>query len=140
MDPANAFIGRTIQPSPAETAAALGPSAKAWDQLVAWLDSDHGVNGREWNSSGPKHGWTLRLKIKKRNILYLAPCNACFRVALVLGDRAIAAARQSNPSKSLLKTLDEATGYAEGTAIRLIVKGSKDLAPIRKLALIKLAY
>jgi hypothetical protein len=35
--------------------------------------------------------------------------------------------------------LDEAPHYAEGTGVRLIVKAQKDLAAIKKLALIKLA-
>jgi hypothetical protein len=39
----------------------------------------------------------------------------------------------------VLKLLDEAPRYAEGTGLRLMVKGPKDLAAIRKLALVKLA-
>jgi len=140
VESANAFIGKLTQPSAAEVAAALGASAEAWKQLVDWLENEQGVTGQEWKSSGPKYGWTLRVKLKKRTILYLGPCDGCFRVALVLGDRAVGAARESNLSKSLLKTLDEAPRYPEGTGIRLMVKGSKDLAPIRKLALIKLGH
>jgi hypothetical protein len=136
----NAFIGKTTQPTPYDLASALGPSAEAWKQLIDWLHSEHAVTGQEWKSSGPKYGWSLLLKLKKRTILYLGASNGCFRVSLVLGDRAVEAARQSNPSKVLLKALDEAPRYPEGTGIRLIVKTSKDLAPIRKLALVKLAY
>jgi hypothetical protein len=51
----------------------------------------------------------------------------------------MAAARQSNLAGSTLKRLDEAPRYPEGTGLRLIVKSSKDLVEIRKLALIKLA-
>jgi hypothetical protein len=39
----------------------------------------------------------------------------------------------------VLKLLDEAPHYAEGTGLRLVVKAAKDLAAIQKLALIKLA-
>jgi hypothetical protein len=60
-------------------------------------------------------------------------------VAFVLGDRAIAAVSQSRLPKSTLKALDEAPRYAEGTGLRLIVKGSKDLAAIRILTTVKLA-
>lgn len=140
MEYPNAFVGKLTQPSAAEITSALGPSVDAWKELVGWLETELGLTGQEWTSSGRKYGWTLRLKFKKRNILYLGPCDGCFRAALVLGDRAVEAARQSNPSKSLIKTLDEAPRYPEGTGIRLMVKGSKDLAPIRKLALIKLAH
>jgi hypothetical protein len=56
-----------------------------------------------------------------------------------LGDRAVAAARKGDLSKSTLKLLNEAPRYPEGTGVRLMVKVAKDLAAIRKLAFIKMA-
>jgi hypothetical protein len=140
MDIPNAFIGCTEQPGPVEVAGALGETAELWEQLVNWLATEKGVTDQEWKSSSPKHGWTLRLKLKKRAILYLSPCAGCFRVAFALGDRAVAAARQSDLPKSLMKVIDGAPKYAEGTGVRLMVKRQADLAGIRKLAEIKLAY
>jgi hypothetical protein len=105
---------------------------------VGWL-AKQGAVEQEWKSSSAKYGWSLLLKKKKRTILYIGPCDGCFRASLVLGDRAVAAARQSDLSSSALKLLDEAPRYAEGTGLRLIVKSLKDLPTIRKLALIKLA-
>jgi hypothetical protein len=138
MDTPNAFIGKTSTPIAEEVTSALGETAVLWKQLVDWL-AEQGVAVQEWKSSSPKYGWSLRLKLKKRTIVYLGPCNGCFRVAFVLGDRAVAAARQSDLSKKTLKLLDEAPRYAEGTGLRLMVKARKDLAAIHKLALIKLA-
>ena len=135
----NAFIAQETQPTETELASALGPSAEAWKQFIDWLATEQGVTQQEWKSISPKYGWSLRLKLKKRTILYLAPCDGCFRVAFALGDHAVKAARESLLSKSVLKIIDEAPRYAEGTGVRLTVKGSKDLAPIRKLAKIKLA-
>jgi hypothetical protein len=135
----NALIGKSTQPTQDELTAILGASAEVWSQLIAWMATEQSVTGQEWKSSSPKYGWSLLLKHKKRTILYLGPCQGCFRVSFVLGDRAVAAARQSNLSKSALKVIDEAPRYGEGTGIRLMVKGIKDLADIRKLALIKLA-
>ncbi len=139
MDIPNAFIGKAEQPTAQEVSAALGASSEAWRQLVDWLAAEQGVADGEWKSSSPKYGWSLRLKLKKRTIIYLGPCAGCFRVAFVLGDRAVAAARQSNLPKSVLKLIDKAPRYAEGTGVRLIVKGAKDLPAIRKLAAVKLA-
>jgi len=138
METVNAFIGRTVVPTAKEVDAVLGATAELWDQLVEWL-AEQGAATQEWNSYSPKAGWALRLKVKKRNIIYLGPCDGCFRVALILGDKAVAAARQGDLSKSTLKLLDEAPRYPEGTGLRLIVKAQKDLAAIKKLALIKLA-
>jgi hypothetical protein len=138
METPNAFIGKTTIPTAEEVAAVLGSSADVWKQLVDWM-AEQGVTVQEWNSYSVKSGWAMRIKVKKRNIVYLAPCSGCFRVAFILGDRAVAAARQSDLSKSTLKLLDEAPKYPEGTGVRLVVRVPKDLAAIRKLALIKLA-
>ena len=81
----------------------------------------------------------MRRKLKKRNIVYLSPCKGCLRVAFVLGNKALAAARQSKLPKSVMKILDQAPHYAEGTGVRLMVHESQDLAPLRILAALKLA-
>jgi hypothetical protein len=138
METVNAFIGKTARPTEAEVEAVLGSTAALWKQLVDWL-AEQGAGESEWNSSGAKYGWALRLKVKKRNIVYLVPCDGCFRVAFVLGDKAMAAARKGDLAKSMLKILDEAPRYAEGTGVRLMVRAAKDLAAIKKLALIKMA-
>jgi hypothetical protein len=138
MEAPNAFIGKSTLPTPEEVIAALGATSEPWQHLVDWL-AEQGVAEQEWKSSAAKYGWSLRLKLKKRTIIYLAPCDGCFRVSFVLGDRAVAAARQSDLPKTLLKLLDEAPRYAEGTGLRLIVRIAKDLPAIQKLALIKLA-
>lgn len=139
MDTPNAFIGKKEQPTAEEVSAALGPSVEAWAELITWLQTEQGLDGEEWKSSSPKYGWSLLLKRKKRTIVYLGPCDGCFRVAFVLGDRAVKAAREAGLSKPILKLLDEAPRYAEGTGVRLIVKKPADLAGVKKLASIKLA-
>jgi len=138
METVNAFIGKAKAPTGAEVDAALGATVALWKQLVDWM-AEQGAGESEWNSSGAKYGWALRLKVKKRNIVYLAPCEGCFRVAFVLGEKAVAAARKSDLAKSTLKIIDEAPRYPEGTGVRLMVKAAKDLAAIKKLALIKMA-
>ena len=138
MEILNAFVGKTTTPTAEEVAAAPGTAAEVWKQLVDWM-AEQEVTVQEWNSYSAKSGWAMRLKVKKRNIVYLAPCSGCFRVAFVLGDRAVAAARQSDLPKSTLKLLDEAPKYPEGTGVRLVVKAAKDLVAIRQFALIKLA-
>jgi hypothetical protein len=135
----NAFIGKTQKPSAQEIIEALGPSAETWKQFVDWLAHEQGVALEEWKSISPKYGWSLRLKLKKRTIVHLSPCDRCFRVAFILGNRAVKAARQSDLPKPVLKIIHDAPHYAEGTGVRLEVKKAADLAAIRKLALIKLA-
>jgi len=134
----NAFIGKTEVPTENEVSTVLGTSSALWKELVEWL-VEQGATVKEWNSYSSKSGWSLRLKVKKRNIIYLSPCAGCFRVAFIFGNKAVAAAHQSNLSKATLKLLKEAPRYPEGTGVRLVIKSSRDLAAVRKLALIKLA-
>jgi hypothetical protein len=140
MEPSNAFIGHPHQPSEPEILAALGLSADAWTQFIEWIAQEHGVTGHEWKSfNAAKYGWSLRLKQKARNIVYLGPCAGSFQVSFVLGDKAMNAARRANFPKAVAHVIATAPHYAEGTGLRLIVKTSKDLPAIRTLAAIKLA-
>ena len=135
----NAFIGKPHPPTDDELAGALGPAKVIWNQLLTGLAAEHKLTVQEWNSYSPKAGWSLRLKHKKRNIVYFGPCKGAFRVAFVLGDKAVAAARKSGLPQSVTRTLDEAKRYPEGTAIRFEPVKSKDIKPILTLAEIKLA-
>ena len=120
--------------------AALGPAKALWDQLVADLAEQYDVTVQEWNSYSRKAGWSLRLKHKDRNILYLTPCRGSFFVSFALGDKAVEAARQSGLPPSVIKTINEAKRYAEGTGVRLEMKKPKDVETMKQLAAIKLAH
>ena len=118
--------------------AVLGGAKPLWNELLAELTADHKLT-REWNSYSIKAGWSLRLKRKQRNILYLSPSRGGFMASFALGDKAIQAARASDLPARALKIIAEAKKYAEGTAVRIEVKGTEDLAAIKKLVEIKLA-
>ena len=135
----NAFIGKAKKPTEEELAAALGPAKVVWDRFIAGLAEENGVDVQEWSSYSRKAGWSLRLKRKKRTIVWLAPCQGCFRVAFILGDKAMKVARESELPPRVLKILEEAPKYPEGTGVRIAVKGARDIAVLKKLAAIKLA-
>ena len=135
----NAFIGKTEQPTDRELTAALGPARATWDQLLADLALEYGANVQEWNSYSPKAGWSLRVKRKARTIVWLGPREGSFLAAFILGGKAMQAARASPLPKRIIKILNEAPKYPEGTGVRVPVKTLKDLAAVRTLAAIKLA-
>ncbi len=139
MEPNNAFIGKAENPTADELSSALGNALAAWNELLRWIVADKKIGALEWKSYSLKSGWTLLPKVKKRTIVYLAPCQGCFRVALVLGERAIEAARQNKFSATGAKAIAEATRYPEGWGVRLVVKQARDLATVRKLIEIKIA-
>jgi hypothetical protein len=136
----NAFIDKPKKPTAAELTAALGPAKALWDQLLTGLADERNLTVQEWNSYSRKAGWSLRLKLKDRNILYLTPCRGSFFVSFALGDKAVEAARQSGLPPSVIKTINEAKRYAEGTGVRLEMKKPKDVETMKQLAAIKLAH
>jgi hypothetical protein len=138
MTHTNAFIGRLKKSTDDDLAEALGSAKKLWDQLLDELADECNLNVQEWNSYSPKAGWSLRLKLKKRNIVYIVPCKGSFYVAFALGDKAVQAARQSKLPKRVIKIIDEAKRYAEGTGVRLEVKKPKDIDIVKKITAIKL--
>ena len=141
MEILNAFIGKKEQPSPEEVAAALGPAAGLWNDLIDWMATKLGVSTQEWSGIYPhKYGWSLKLKLKKRTILYMGASAGCFRVSFVLSDKAMAAAKEAKFPKKIEQALAEAPHYPEGNGLVLVVNKAADLAPIRKLAEIKLAH
>jgi len=133
----NAFAGQAECPTPKAVEAALGPSYPLWKQLIAELKRELKLDGEEWNSSGLKYGWALRLQLKKRNIVYLGPRFGSFMTAFVIGDKAVAAATKSALPAYVLKMIAEAKRYAEGTPVRIEVSKPEDLEPVKILVKIK---
>lgn len=134
----NVFTGKAKKPSDSELAGELGSAKTLWDQIVADLAEEQKIETQEWNSYSKKAGWSLRLKHKERNIVYLSPHRGCFTASFALGDKAVQAARESGLPPPVLKIISEAKRYAEGTAVRIEVKTGKDVAVVKKLAAVKL--
>ncbi|MDO8539780.1 MAG: DUF3788 domain-containing protein [Opitutaceae bacterium] len=137
--PANAFIGKTAQPTDAELSVALGPARTTWDQLLSGLAQMYGVNVHEWKCHSPKWGWTLRVKRKDRTIVWLSPSEDCFNVLFILGDKAMLAARKTPLPRRIVHALEIAPKYPDGTGVRLVVRSPRDVGTLKKLAAIKLA-
>jgi len=134
----NAFVGKAAAPTDKELATALGKNAKTlWDKLVCEIASETGANVQEWNSYSSKHGWSLRLKRAKRNIVYLIPFTGAFQVAFIFGEKAMQAARHAKLPAKIVKIMEAAPKYVEGTGVRLDVERAEDVEIIEKLAMIK---
>ena len=83
--------------------------------------------------------WSLRLKRKKRTIVYLLPREGHFLCAFVFGGKAAEAARQAKLPKAVMKEIEDAPVYAEGRGFRLEVRTAADLETMKTLAAIKMA-
>jgi len=134
----NAFAGRTTKPTETALASALGPSLALWKQLVTEMKRDLKIDAAEWHTGSVKLGWSLRMQLKRRNIVYLGPRQGWFMAAFALGDKAIAVARKIDLPADVVKIINESKRYAEGTAVRIEVRGEEDIQVVKKLAKIKI--
>ncbi len=137
----NAFVGKTEAPTDTELGAALGTESKLlWDQVLADLAGSHNLTVWEWTSYSPKAGWSVRVKHRKRNIVYLSPiAGGIVRVTFIFGAKAMTAAKAAGFPKRILKVLESAVSYPEGMGFRLDLKTAADVAAVVKLAGFKLA-
>ena len=135
----SAFDDKSMKPQATELQGTLGRSSTHWDNLVAHIASEYAPLDQDWTFSGAKWGWSLRLKQKKRAVLYMTPCHRHFLVGFVLGEKAVKAAHAIPLSDSILAVIDEATKYAEGRGVRIEVRSRKDLEVAKELAAVKMA-
>ena len=135
----SAFDDRSKKPGEGDLRKMLGRRSAHWQKLIAHLAGEYAPLEQTWNFAGANWGWSLRLKQKKRTILYLTPRKGCFFVGFALGEKAVRAAHEAGLPDPLLAAIDAAKRYAEGRAVRLEVKNKKDLEWVKALSAIKMA-
>jgi len=133
------FDDKAAKPDEKALAAVLGKTYSLWGKVREHLVGTFHPTDEEWGFPGKKYGWSLRIKHKKRTILYLAPLEGRFRVAFVFGDRAVAAVEESSVPEGIKEELRNARRYAEGRGLALEIRAAKDLGIIETLAAVKMA-
>lgn len=133
----SAFDDPNEPPEPAVLRRRLGPAATAWNALVAGVTEHCDPIEELWNFGGAKFGWSLRLLRKGRVLLYLTPQEGRFLAGLVLGGKAVAAAREAGLSPGLLAQVEAAPQYAEGRGLRVEVTGGGDVEDLVRLVRLK---
>lgn len=109
------------------------------NKIREFIKIEYGHLKSEWKYYNKKSGWTLKLFNKKRNVLYVVPCNKYFRIAFIFGDRASDKIFNSDLPEVIKKDLSETKKYAEGRTIQIEVRNETDLNNILQLIQIKLA-
>ena len=107
----------------------------AWDTLLAQLESECGAGTREWHQYSKKAAPSLRVKRGERTIVYLLPGEDGFTASFAMGAKALTLAREAG----LGQYLEGARKYAEGTAVRVMVRGMEEVAVVVALARAKIA-
>ncbi|KPK48202.1 MAG: hypothetical protein AMS22_15760 [Thiotrichales bacterium SG8_50] len=134
----SALDDKSKVPDVKELKRVLGRSHEHWESLITFLKSEYEPLDQMWNFGGKNWGWSLRLKQKKRTVLYMTPCEGNILVGFVLGEKAVKAAHESALPKSVLTVIDKAKKYAEGRGVRIEVGNKKDCEVVKKLAAIKM--
>jgi hypothetical protein len=133
------FADKSHRPTDTELVAVLGRTKRHWDSLVAHVREVNPTVEAEWKFYTAKFGWTFVARAKRRNLLYLTPDQKRFRVSLAFGDKAVAAAEQSDLPERVIKPIRESPKYPEGRAVRIEVTSARDLAIARQLLALKIA-
>ena len=135
----SAFDDKAREPTDAEVAKVLLGTADHWNAIKDQIASLYEPLAVDWGFAGKKWGWSLRLKHKKRAVLYMTPSTGFFYVGSALGEKAVAAANTSDLPANFLEIINGSQKYAEGRGVRLEVRSAADLDSIVKLAAIKMA-
>ena len=135
----SAFDDKNHEPSRQELESVLGDTSETWDQLISRVGALFDPLAEDWVFSGKQWGWALRLKHRKRAVLYMTPHQGSFHVGLALGKKAAAAALRSDLPEDVVNAIDDAQDYAEGKAVRLEVRSVRDTDSMVELAKIKMA-
>ena len=135
----SAIDSKSSEPQDADVALVLKSSFVYWNELKSLIAARFTPLSCEWGFTSKTSGWGMRLKHKGRTILYMTPCEGYFLASFALGGKAVKAAHESDLPASVLKVIDSAKKYAEGTGVRLEVRNAKDVRSVETLAIIKMS-
>jgi hypothetical protein len=132
------FAEKGQPPRDDELAAVLGRSGRRWKELLDHLAETYPPLTETWKFYR-QSGWILRVMRRKRTILWLVPCRRHFRASTAFGEKAVAAAVESDLPAEVIEAVRSARRYAEGRAVRLEVRTVRDLEVVKRIAAIKMA-
>lgn len=134
------FTDKEAQPTAVQLQNALGSTFPIWEEFAAHTQKLNPAAVAEWHFASEKYGWSFRIKVKKRILIYLLPRDKFFKVAFVFGQKATNAIVAEELNESIKKELLAAKVYAEGRGIRLAIIDSTFKADVIKLIAIKFTF
>ena len=135
---ASIYTEKWVEPDDKMLTYDLAGTKSYLDSIAEFIESEYGDFKPEWKFYSQKSGWILKMFTKKRNVLFVIPCDKYFRVAFTLGGKEADLIFSSELPDFIKKELSEAKKYAEGRTIQIEVKTADDLDIILKMIRIKL--
>ncbi|MCL2839198.1 MAG: DUF3788 domain-containing protein [Defluviitaleaceae bacterium] len=131
------FDDKSITPNHDMVAVALGDTNLVWDELQSYVNGKFPNITGEWKHYGKASGWAYKLISKKRNLLFFIPQADCFRVRIVLGEKAVACVTTADLPDDIKEMVQTATPYIEGRSIDIDINSKKQLETVKILLNIK---
>lgn len=116
----------------------LGETKIYLDKISTFIAAEYGDLNHDWKFYNKKTGWILKLFSKKRNIIFIVPCQGYFMAAFTLGDKAVALVDESDISDDIKEQFKNAKKYMEGRTINFDIKNEGDLDNALKLVQVKM--
>lgn len=133
------FDNKNLPPEDPDLMNCLGNAYEYWVTIRdAALNAAEG-NTTEWNFGGNKFGWNLRIRDRKRVVIYLTPQLNYMMVAFVYGEAATRHALSADIADEIKAEINSAKVYAEGRGFRIRVTPSR-VEDILELIRIKAAH
>ena len=120
-------------PSEVRVRRLLGQAVVAWD---AFLDPAR-KRTSEWKRYRPQDPWSLRVYEGQRTVLWLVPEAGLLRVAVILGEKAVAAGLAGSLPQKLKDELRKATPYPEGRLVRYRMRTAARVRDVERLVDLK---
>lgn len=133
----SAFADGSKKPTEKDIEEKLSRMMAVWKNTKDFISQNYPDISEEWLFY-KNYGWTLRVKSKKRTILYFTPCPDSFIAGLVYGNKATEAAMNSDLSKEIREIIQSARVYAEGRSFRVEVKSANAFEFLKDLIVIKM--
>jgi len=92
----------------------------------------------DWKRYRPQDPWSARVHEGKRTVLWLVPEKGVLRVAVILGEKAVALGLAGRPSRKLRSELQDAPRYPEGRVLRYRMKSAARVRDVERLIDLKL--
>jgi hypothetical protein len=134
----SAFADKSRKPAEEDLQKVMGRVFKHWSAIIERASRHYPPLQQDWGFAGTAWGWSLRLKQKKRTVMYLTPCKGYFMAGFALGEKAVRAAHEADLDESTLSLIDGAPRYAEGRGVRIEVRRKRDRDQVIRLAAIKM--
>lgn len=131
------FDSKAVIPNDGMVAEVLADAYPLWDELQNHVRDNYPNITGEWKHYGKASGWVFKLISKKRNLLFFIPQNGCFRLRIVLGEKAVTCVETAELPDEMKEAIRTATPYVEGRSIDLDISPHDHLDSVKCLLRIK---